>query len=145
MGAGLEADERATTVTGGRPLTGLEVDLTDMPDTVQTLAVVALFARGRTRITGAGSLRVKETDRLAALEAELARLGARVETGPDWISIDPPERRKSAALQTYDDHRMAMSLALAGLRDAEVTILGPGCVSKTFPDYFERLDELFAP
>jgi 3-phosphoshikimate 1-carboxyvinyltransferase len=116
-----------------------------------TLAVVALHARGATRLTGIGSWRVKETDRIAAMAAELGKLGARVEAGPDWLRVEPPERlAEGAAIATYDDHRVAMCFSLASLdgphRDGvALEILDPGCVAKTFPDYFERLAALTAP
>lgn len=125
----------------GNPLRGIEADLSQMPDVAQTLAVVALFAEGSTRITGIGNLRIKETDRVRALAVELSRLGGKVEEQRDALTITPGEL-KGTEVETYDDHRMAMSLALVGLRVAGVGIRNPGCVSKTFPDYFQRLDEL---
>ncbi|MCG3126081.1 MAG: 3-phosphoshikimate 1-carboxyvinyltransferase [Phycisphaerae bacterium] len=123
---------------GGR-LRAVDEDLNDMPDSVQTLAVTALFADGVTHIRNVANLRIKETDRIAALAAELARLGARVDVRDDGLSIFPPERVRPAEIRTYDDHRMAMSLALAGLAAPGVVILNPECVSKSFPDFFESL------
>ncbi|MFP6654486.1 MAG: 3-phosphoshikimate 1-carboxyvinyltransferase, partial [Myxococcota bacterium] len=108
---------------------------------VLAYAVVALFADGPTTIKNVANLRIKETDRLAALENELRKLGARVQTGPDWIRIEPGPMR-GAKIETYDDYRMAMSLALAGLRVPGVVILDPGCVSKTWPGYFETFTKL---
>ena len=119
----------------------MEADLSQVPDVAQTLAVVALFAEGKTRITGIGNLRLKETDRIRALATELSRLGAKVEEEPEALTIIPGTLR-SAEIETYDDHRMAMSLALVGLKVRGVRIRNPGCVSKTFPDYFQRLEEL---
>lgn len=146
MGAGVVVEQDSITITGPEKLTGIKVNLRDMPDTAQTLAVTALFADGPTTITGLHTLRVKETDRLAALRDELTRLGADVEIeGDDTLHIDPPERLRPAAIQTYDDHRMAMSFALAGTRTAGVTILDPKCVNKTYPDYFTDLEKLRAP
>lgn len=112
------------------------VDLNDLPDAALAYAVVALFASGPTRIDNIGNLRIKETDRIAALETELGRLGARITTGPDWIEIRPGPLH-GAEIETYDDHRMAMSFALAGLRIPGVEICDPACVNKTWPGYFE--------
>ncbi|UCE59578.1 MAG: 3-phosphoshikimate 1-carboxyvinyltransferase [Phycisphaerales bacterium] len=124
------------------PLRGVDVDLNDMPDTVQTLAVLALFADGPTIIRNVASLRLKETDRLAALARELGKLGADIEEKEDSIRIEPPERIRAAEIDTYNDHRMAMSFALAGLRCPGLVINNPDCCSKTFPDFFERLERL---
>ena len=112
-----------------------------MSDTAQTLAVVALFAEGPTTIRNVANMRIKETDRIAALNAELTKLGARVEEFEDGLTIHPNPPYKAAPIATYDDHRMAMSFAVAGIRIPGIEILDPGCVSKTFPDFFER----FAP
>ncbi|MEW6198985.1 MAG: 3-phosphoshikimate 1-carboxyvinyltransferase [Planctomycetota bacterium] len=123
-------------------LRGVAVDMNDMPDVVPTLAVVALFADGPTEIRNVANLRLKETDRLAALATELTRLGARVEARPDGLTIRPPERLRPAEINTYGDHRMAMSLALAGLGTEGVVIREAGCVSKSFPGFFDALAEL---
>lgn len=123
------------------PLRGIDVDLNAMPDTAQTLAVVALFAEAPTRIRGVANLRVKETDRLAALRTELSKLGGRVTLHDDGLTIEPPARMAPADIDTYDDHRMAMSFALAGLGGVEVAIRGADCVSKSFPRYFDALRE----
>ena len=112
------------------------VDLNDLPDAALAYAVLALFAQGPTRIENIATLRIKETDRIAALETELGRLGARVESGSDWLEIRPGPLH-GAAIETYDDHRMAMAFSLAGLRIPGVTIVDPGCVSKTWPAYFD--------
>lgn len=122
-------------------LAPLEADLNDVPDVVQTLAAVALFADGRSRFTNIANLRLKETDRLAALHNELAHLGAEVKEGPDWLEV-APGRPCSADVKTYDDHRMAMAMALVGLARPGVTILNPSCVAKTYPRYFEDLAKL---
>ncbi|MDJ0866447.1 MAG: 3-phosphoshikimate 1-carboxyvinyltransferase [Myxococcota bacterium] len=122
-------------------LRGVDVDMNDLPDAVLALAVVALFAEGATRIRNVPNLRIKETDRLAALECELRKLGARAESGPDWLTIAPGALRP-AAIDTYDDHRMAMAFALAGLRVPGVEIRDPDCVAKTWPDYFAALERL---
>ncbi|MDX1648807.1 MAG: 3-phosphoshikimate 1-carboxyvinyltransferase, partial [Myxococcota bacterium] len=123
------------------PLVGVEVDGADIPDAVLALAVVALFAEGPTTVRGIGHLRLKESDRLAALETELRRLGARAEAGPDWLRIEPAPLH-GAAVDTYDDHRMAMSFALAGLRVPGVAVRDPGCVAKTWPGFFAALEAL---
>jgi len=128
-------------VSGTRRLQGIDVDLNAMPDMAQTLAVTALFADGPTRIRNVHNLRIKETDRIAATAAELRKLGATVHEHEDGLEIIPGTVR-AAAIDTYDDHRMAMSFALAGLRIPGVVINDPGCVSKTFPDFFERFDAL---
>lgn len=144
MGCRAEAGDRSLTVTGPPhgALNGIEVDLNDMPDTVQTLAVTALFARGPTRISNVANLRLKETDRLHALGVELTRLGARIEVYGSGITIHPPNELTPATIHTYDDHRMAMSFALAGLRTDGITIRDADCVSKSVPEFFDLLAEL---
>ena len=119
-------------------LRGMDLDLNHIPDAAMTVAVTALFAQGRTTIRNIGNWRVKETDRLAAMAAELRKVGAAVEEGPDFLVIDPPAAITPAEIETYKDHRMAMSFSLASLGGAEITILDPGCVSKTFPEYFDN-------
>jgi 3-phosphoshikimate 1-carboxyvinyltransferase len=122
----------------GRPLAGIEADMNAISDTAQTLAVVALFAEGPTTIRGVAHIRHKETDRIADLARELRKLGAAVDELPDGLRIAPGELR-GAAIDTYGDHRMAMSFALAGLRIPSVEIRDPGCVAKTYPRYFDDL------
>jgi len=114
------------------------IDMNAIPDAVLALAVVALFAEGPTEIRNIAHLRIKESDRLAALETELRRLGARAVAGEDFLRIEPAPLR-GAEITTYDDHRMAMSFALAGLRVPGVAIRDPGCVAKTWPDFFDAL------
>jgi 3-phosphoshikimate 1-carboxyvinyltransferase len=123
-------------------LQGVTVDLCDLPDTAQTLAAVAPFAATPTTIYGIASARHKETDRVAALCAELSRLGVRVEEHPDGLTIYPCRDFNPAEIQTYTDHRMAMAFSLIGLKVRGVTILDPGCVSKTFPHFYEVLAQL---
>ena len=115
-----------------------------LSDTVMTLAVVALFADGVSRIRNVAHIRHKESDRIAALAVELRKLGARVDELPDGLVIDPPppDRLHGASIATYDDHRMAMSFALAGLRIPGVTIQDPGCVAKTYPGFWDDLERL---
>ena len=134
---------------GAWPLKAITLDCNHIPDAAMTLAVMALYAEGTTRLTNIASWRVKETDRIAAMAAELRKMGATVVEGPDFIEVAPPTSPAqwlSGTINTYDDHRMAMCLslaafnALAGARPARtVRILDPQCVAKTFPDYFEAL------
>lgn len=126
-------------VRGPERLRGLDIDMNAISDTAMTLAVVALFADGPTRIRNVAHVRQKESDRVSALAAELRKLGAGVEEQPDGLTIDPPAAIRPAAVKTYDDHRMAMSFAVAGLRAPGVTICDPACVAKTFPGYFRAL------
>jgi 3-phosphoshikimate 1-carboxyvinyltransferase len=129
-----------------QPLQATDVHMGEMPDAAMTLAVVALFARGTTAIRGLGNLRVKETDRLTALKTELNKLGAYARVQGDDLIISPPPTGEltPATVQTYDDHRMAMSFALAGLRQEGVVIHDPACCGKTYPDFFEDLQRLRA-
>lgn len=144
MGADLVFGRDFITIVGTDRLQGIDADLSKMPDTAQTLAIAALFAEGPTRMRGLHTLRVKETDRVAATATELQKLGAEVEIEGDDMSIHPPEdgKLKVAAIDTYDDHRMAMSFALAGTKSAGVTIKDAGCVSKTYPAFFQDLEKL---
>ena len=123
-------------------LQGVDVDMRDIPDTAQTLAAIAPFASTPTRIRGIASARVKETDRVSAMCNELTRLGVEVEEHPDGLTIQPCSAIRPTSIRTYNDHRMAMAFALVGLRAPGVTIENPGCVSKTFPNYFNVLDQL---
>jgi len=141
MGAHVQRSGVTTVVTSDGPLRGIEADLADISDTAQTLAVVAAFAEGSTRVTGVGFIRGKETDRIHAVVTELRRLGVDAEEEPDGFVVRPGPIRPGL-VQTYDDHRMAMAFALAGLRIPGVAIRDPGCVSKTWPEYFSMLDAL---
>src|SRR6266571_4801412 len=120
-------------------LKALDADLNHSPDAAMTAAVVALFAGGPSTIRNIASWRVKETDRIAAMAKELRKLGAAVEEGDDSIRVTPPAALKPATIATYDDHRMAMSFSLAALGGIKVRINDPGCVGKTFPEYFDTL------
>jgi len=113
-----------------------------MPDAAMTIATTALFAQGTTVIRNIYNWRVKETDRLVAMATELRKVGAEVFEGRDYLEITPPTEIVSATIDTYDDHRMAMSFSLAALGTSEITINDPSCVSKTFPDYFEQLSSI---
>lgn len=144
MGCAIDKTNDSLTVSApaDRRLRGIHVDLNHMPDTVQTLAALAVFADGPTEVRNVGNLRVKETDRLGALQAELTRIGARVTLFEDGLRIDPPDEVTPARIATYDDHRMAMSMALIGLRAPGIVIADVDCVSKSFPDYFSVLGSL---
>ena len=129
---------------GAWPLKAVDLDCNHIPDAAMTLAVMALYADGKTTLRNIASWRVKETDRIAAMAAELRKLGATVVEGADFISITPPKTAadwKTAPIHTYDDHRVAMCFSLAAFNPANlpVRILDPKCVAKTFPDYFEAL------
>jgi 3-phosphoshikimate 1-carboxyvinyltransferase len=128
---------------GSWPLKGIELDCNHIPDAAMTLAVMALYADGPTTLRNIASWRVKETDRIAAMAIESRKLGARVEEGPDWITIHPlpAGQWKAASIHTYDDHRVAMCFSLAAFNPDEISVRieDPKCVAKTFPDYFEAL------
>jgi len=124
-----------------QPLAPVDVDMNAMPDAVLALAVVALFAEGTSRIRNVANLRIKESDRLLALETELRRLGARATATSDSLEIEP-QPLHGATIATYDDHRMAMAFALTGLRVPGVEIKDPQCVTKTWPNYFAMLEQL---
>jgi len=145
MGCTVTRHGGITTLTGPAQLRAIQADMEAIPDIAQTLAVVAAFADGPSHLTGLASLRVKETDRIRAVARELPKLGVRVEEGyDDWI-IHPPAVGSDtpAVIDTYDDHRMAMSFAVAGLRVPGVVINDPGCVAKTFPDFWARWEAAF--
>jgi 3-phosphoshikimate 1-carboxyvinyltransferase len=146
MGARVDAGPSWLEVRRGRwPLTAIDLDCNAIPDAAMTLAVLALFADGPSRLRNIASWRVKETDRLAAMAAELRKLGATVVEATDALEIGPPGSWRAAAIATYDDHRMAMAMALAAFNPeasdtpVPVRILDPRCVGKTWPDYFEAL------
>lgn len=141
MGCRVESSSRGIEVRRAGRLRGIAVDMNAMPDAVLALAVTALFAEGPTVIRNVANLRIKESDRLAALECELNKLGARAHTSEDSLTIEPGPLR-GAEIATYDDHRMAMAFALAGLRVPGVTIRDPGCVRKSWPGYFVALESL---
>jgi 3-phosphoshikimate 1-carboxyvinyltransferase len=145
MGAKVESSPNSLRVSRGAwPLKAIDLDCNHIPDAAMTLAVMALYADGSTTLRNIASWRVKETDRIAAMACELRKLGAVVEEGADFIRVTPPVQWRSAAIHTYDDHRVAMCFSLAAFNPAglPVRILDPKCVAKTFPDYFEALFEL---
>jgi 3-phosphoshikimate 1-carboxyvinyltransferase len=141
MGCRIEKCNAGVTVHG-RPLWGISVDMNDISDCVMTLAAVACFADGPTTIRNVAHIRHKETDRLSALATELRRAGAEVEQFPDGLRITPRPMH-GAAIETYDDHRMAMSMALLGLAVPGIIINKPGCVAKTYPNFFDDLERLY--
>ena len=141
MGARVTMTETSTEVRGTGSLSGVEVDMRDISDTAQTLAIVATFADSPTEIRGIGFIRRKETDRIAAVVTELSRRGIRAAETADGMIVYPGVARPGV-VTTYHDHRMAMSFALLGLKHPGIQIRDPDCVAKTFPDYFDVLDTL---
>ncbi len=142
MGCRADIDDDSITVHGGGTLGGIDIDMSNMPDVVPTLAVVAAYAQGRTHITGIGNLRFKECDRIEAVSTELAKMGVDVETTADTLTVHGGRRPQGAVIDTYDDHRIAMAFAIAGLRTPGVVIRDPGCVRKSFPTFWQRLSGL---
>ena len=142
MGARVERTPTSTTVEGTGTLRGLgDVDMADMPDMAQTLAAVAVFADRPTRVTGVELIRWHETDRIAAVVAELRRVGIEADEERAGFTVHPGTPHP-ARVETYDDHRMAMSFAVVGLRSPGIEIADPGCVGKTFPGFWDALDAL---
>nr|WP_086938789.1 3-phosphoshikimate 1-carboxyvinyltransferase [Thaumasiovibrio occultus] len=141
MGADIEWGDDFVIARRGE-LKAVDMDFNHIPDAAMTIATAALFAEGITSIRNVYNWRVKETDRLSAMATELRKVGAIVEEGEDYITITPPSKLTHAAIDTYDDHRMAMCFSLVALSDTPVTINDPKCTSKTFPDYFDRLQGL---
>jgi 3-phosphoshikimate 1-carboxyvinyltransferase len=144
MGCQVAFEENGITVSG-HAVRGIDVDMNDISDTVQTLSAVALFVAGPTRIRNVGHIRHKETDRIGDLARELRKFGARIEEHVDGLTIIPPSdpaKLQGAVIETYRDHRMAMSLALVGLRVPGVVINDPGCTAKTYPRFFDDLGRL---
>ena len=140
MGCQVTVGSNWIEVQGGT-LRGVDIDMGDMPDVVQTLAAVSVFAQGKTRVRNVKNMRIKETDRIAAVVNELRRMGITAVEYEDGFEIEPSPPRP-AEIETYDDHRMAMSFALIGLRSDGIAIKNPECVAKTFPDYFQCLEAL---
>lgn len=136
-------DDFSITVKGCKSYKGISIDLNDAPDIAQTLAVVALFATTPTTVTNVANMRIKETDRISALNNEITKLGGEFIEYTDGFKIIPKSDYHGATIETYDDHRMAMSLALAGLIIPDIIIKDPNCVTKTFPNYFEIFDKIY--
>jgi 3-phosphoshikimate 1-carboxyvinyltransferase len=141
MGAKVEKLDQTIEVSKGS-LKAIDVDLNHIPDAAMTVAMLALFAKGTTHIRNVYNWRVKETDRMTAMQTELRKLGAEVESGHDYISITPPDKLNETTIDTYGDHRMAMCFSLAALGGVPVTINDPDCTAKTFPDYFDVLTSI---
>jgi 3-phosphoshikimate 1-carboxyvinyltransferase len=143
MGCSVSRGERSITVTGSKTLRGIRADMVNMPDTAQSLAVIAACAHGSTTITGLATLRIKETDRIAAMQTELAKFGVRCDAGPDYLVVhgvgDSP-LPADVRVATYEDHRMAMSLAMLGVRSPRLQIEEPDVVKKSFPDFWTVLE-----
>jgi 3-phosphoshikimate 1-carboxyvinyltransferase len=142
MGSRMIGSMNGITIVGG-PLIGIDIDMNDISDCVMTLASVACFASGPTNIRNVAHIRHKETDRLHALATELRKVGAGVEELPDGLTITPGPLH-GAVIETYNDHRMAMSMALIGLVTPGIVIKNPACVAKTYPGFFEDLERLRA-
>ncbi|MHB1676969.1 MAG: 3-phosphoshikimate 1-carboxyvinyltransferase [Sulfuriferula sp.] len=136
MGAHIVYEDHAIIAGAGSELHGIDADFNHIPDAAMTIAVVALFAKGPTVLRNIASWRVKETDRIHAMAAELRKVGATVDEGADYLRITPPATLQAATIDTYDDHRMAMCFSLATLGGVAIRINDPQCVNKTFPDYF---------
>lgn len=152
MGAQITMDATSMEVTGlkvaaGERLRAFDLDFNLIPDAAMTAAALALYADGPCLLRNIGSWRVKETDRIDAMHTELSKLGAQVESGPDWLRVHPIAEGgwRSASIATYDDHRMAMCFSLAAFGGQPITILDPACVGKTFPEYFEVYQTLVQP
>jgi 3-phosphoshikimate 1-carboxyvinyltransferase len=139
LGADIRFGDDFVEARRGSTLSGGTIDCIAIPDAAMTLAIVALFADAPLRLENIGSWRVKETDRIAAMASELAKLGATLAAGNDWLEVAPLKTFRHATIDTYDDHRFAMCAALVALGGAGVTINDPGCVRKTFPGYFDAL------
>ncbi len=149
MGANISAGDNWIEVRGtddnphGAKLRAIDADFNHIPDAAMTIAVLALFADGPSTLRNVASWRVKETDRIAAMATELRKLGAVVEEGADFLRITPPRQlTPNAAIDTYDDHRMAMCFSLAAFGGVPVRINDPACVNKTFPEYFQAFSRL---
>ena len=143
MGAHITMGDSWIEVSGTGKLNALDVDLNHIPDAAMTIAVAALFADGTTTIRNVASWRVKETDRLSAMATELRKVGATVEEGADYLRITPPQQLLAdAVIDTYDDHRIAMCFSLVALGGVPIRINDPKCVGKTFPDYFQVLQQI---
>lgn len=147
MGASISMGDNWIEASSSGVLKAIDADFNHIPDAAMTIAVAALYADGPSTLRNIGSWRVKETDRLAAMATELRKLGATVEEGADYLRVTPPEQIQAAAIDTYDDHRMAMCFSLASLdgaarRGNAIRINDPQCVAKTFPDYFETFAQI---
>ena len=141
MGARIEWRSEGVSISGDGNLCGVDIAMNAMPDVVPTLAAIAPFAASPTRIRGVGFIRHHESDRISAIATELRRLGVRVEEFDDGLAI-APSALHPAAIETYDDHRIAMAFAVAGLKIPGVSIKNPACVNKTYPGFFRDLEQI---
>ena len=142
MGAEITMGDNFIESRSSGALKAIDADFNEIPDAAMTIAIAALYADGTSVLRNIASWRVKETDRIDAMAAELTKLGAQVEAGRDYLAITPPAQLKPASIETYDDHRMAMCFSLATLNGVlrngtKIRIMDPKCVAKTFPDYFD--------
>jgi 3-phosphoshikimate 1-carboxyvinyltransferase len=144
MGARVSMEENAIEVSGAEKLKAIDMDMNHIPDAAMTAAVLALFADGPSVIRNVASWRVKETDRLAAMATELRKLGADVEEGTDYLRVAPAQLKSGVAIDTYDDHRMAMSFSLVALGGVALRINNPQCVAKTFPGFFDTWKKILS-
>jgi 3-phosphoshikimate 1-carboxyvinyltransferase len=147
MGATITMGDNWIEAQGNGALQAIDADFNHIPDAAMTIAVAALYAEGTSTLRNIASWRVKETDRIAAMATELRKLGALVEEGPDYLRVTPPAVIGAAAIDTYDDHRMAMCFSLASLDGAmrkggRIRIRDPKCVAKTFPGYFDSFAQI---
>jgi len=143
MGAEVEYKSNSIQVSKAKSLKGLEIDCIEIPDAAMTLAIMAVFADNPTKLKNIGSWRVKETDRILAMENELTKLGVQVSSTQDSITIFPQkDLNDNVSISTYNDHRIAMCFSLFCLRNLNITILDPSCVNKTYPDYFKDLESV---
>ena len=136
MGCTVDDEPEGVRVAGPAALAGLTVDMTDIPDTFMTLAAIAPLATSPVTVTGIGNVRLKESDRIAAVEENLRRTGVKTESGPDWLRVFPGTPR-GASVDPHDDHRIAMAFSVLGLRVPGIVIEDPGCVAKTCPTFFD--------
>ena len=143
MGAKIEYLPNSIKVSKGKKLTGMTINCINIPDAAMTLAVLALFAKGVTTLKSIASWRVKETDRILAMETELKKLGAHVATTLSSITITPPKIiNNNIAINTYDDHRMAMCFSLVCLSNTNIVINNPECTNKTYPNFFKDFGDI---
>jgi 3-phosphoshikimate 1-carboxyvinyltransferase len=143
MGCTVSCGEDYIELKSDGKLKGITIDMNEMPDTVPTLAIAALFADSPTKITNVANLRIKESDRISALASELKKLGAFVAEHPDGLEIFPAKNYHPVSIATYDDHRIAMAFSIAGLKIDGIEIENPACVAKSFPDFFDVLERTF--
>ncbi|XBC44143.1 MAG: 3-phosphoshikimate 1-carboxyvinyltransferase [Buchnera aphidicola (Schlechtendalia peitan)] len=142
MGSFITIGNNFVCCRGGGELHGIDMNLNDIPDAAMTIAIVALFSIGNTIIRNIYNWRVKETDRLSAMSAELRKIGALIHEGNDYICISPPKKFLYASINTYNDHRIAMCFSLIALANTKITLLNPNCVNKTYPNYFKELNSI---